>query len=201
MEKADETHFVFNMDNDRTVGLQGDVNVKYADVVSGDEGITMMVRITDGARVFIQPPMLVFKNDNNSYPIRGVSDDFPGVCYHMGKRRSMDKRVFKEWLSEPQSIWTVENGMKRVLYVDNCSGHNQNEEGDAFLAKINTELRKLPPNATDLVQPGDSFVIVKVKDAWRREWDSYKSGELYRGRGEAADHAPAGNLKFREGVF
>lgn len=48
VENADETHFVFNMDNGRTLGLKGDEHVKYADVVSGDEGITMMVNIMGG---------------------------------------------------------------------------------------------------------------------------------------------------------
>lgn len=46
IENADETHFVFNMDNGRIIGFRRDENVKNADVVSGDEGITMMVRIT-----------------------------------------------------------------------------------------------------------------------------------------------------------
>ncbi len=31
------------MDNGRTLGFAGDENVKYADVVSGGEGITMIV--------------------------------------------------------------------------------------------------------------------------------------------------------------
>eukprot|EP00171_Calliarthron_tuberculosum_P023261 IDg23261t1 len=31
-----------------TVGLRGDDNVRYADVVSGDEGVTMMIRVTGG---------------------------------------------------------------------------------------------------------------------------------------------------------
>lgn len=41
---ADETHFVINMDNHKTLALKGDEHVKYADVVSCDVGITMMVR-------------------------------------------------------------------------------------------------------------------------------------------------------------
>ncbi len=48
IENADETHFVFNMDNGRTVGFRSQEHVRYADVPSGNEGITMMVRITGG---------------------------------------------------------------------------------------------------------------------------------------------------------
>lgn len=40
--------------------------------------------------------------------------------------------------------------------------------------KINTKLCKLPANATDLVQPADSFVIQRIKEAWRRRCDDYK---------------------------
>lgn len=37
-ENADETHFVFHMDNGRTIGLRRQGYVKYADVVTGNEG-------------------------------------------------------------------------------------------------------------------------------------------------------------------
>ena len=36
-ENVNETHFVLNMDNERTVGMRRDDHVKYGDVVSGDE--------------------------------------------------------------------------------------------------------------------------------------------------------------------
>lgn len=195
IENADETHFVFNMDNGRTVGMRGDEHVKYADVVSGDEGITMMVRVTGGARAAIQTPMLVFKNDNSSYPIRGVPDTVPGVCYRSGKKGWMDGRVFKEWLTEPRAIAALPGGRRRVLYVDNCSGHNTTPGVEEALKGINTELRKLPPNATDLVQPADSFIISKLKDAWRREWDLHKASEIARGAWMGSGSGASGKLR------
>ena len=45
MENLDETHFVVNLDNGKTLGFRGDTTVKYADVVSGRESITLVVRI------------------------------------------------------------------------------------------------------------------------------------------------------------
>lgn len=45
VENVDETHFVVNMDNGRTLSFIGCSEVKYADVSSGGEGMTMMVRI------------------------------------------------------------------------------------------------------------------------------------------------------------
>ena len=46
MENIDETHFVINLDNGRTLGFRGDTTVKYAEVVSGGESMTMVIRIS-----------------------------------------------------------------------------------------------------------------------------------------------------------
>ena len=40
---------------------------------------------------------------------------------------------------------------------------------------MNTQLRYLPPNATHLLQPADSFVIQKIKDAWSARWEAHKA--------------------------
>lgn len=81
VENADETHFEFNMDNIKTLGIFGDNRVEYADVVSGDEPIKFMVRISDGKQAAIEPPMLIFNNANRYYPIRWVEHNLLGVCY------------------------------------------------------------------------------------------------------------------------
>ena len=51
MENVDETHFVINMDNGRSLGFRGDSTVKYADVVAGGESMTLVVRISGGAAI------------------------------------------------------------------------------------------------------------------------------------------------------
>ena len=48
VDNADETHFLINMDNGRTLGFRGDEHVKCADVTCGGEGMTMMVRLSGG---------------------------------------------------------------------------------------------------------------------------------------------------------
>jgi hypothetical protein len=70
MENIDETHFVVNLDNECTLGLQGDTSVKYAEVVSSGDSMTMVVRISWGRRSMIEAPMLIFTNAHRSYPIR-----------------------------------------------------------------------------------------------------------------------------------
>ena len=93
VENMDETHFIVNVDNGRTLGFRGDENVKYADVVCGGEGMTMMVRITGGVSSRICSPMMIFQNKNRSYPIRGVADDVVGACYRTGPKGWNDKKV------------------------------------------------------------------------------------------------------------
>lgn len=104
MSNADETHFIINMDNGKTMGFCGDKEVKYADVTSGGEGMTMLIRLSGGRKARIEPPLMIFKNKTRSYPIRGVPDDVPGVAYRSGPRGWMDTTIMKEWLREPRVI-------------------------------------------------------------------------------------------------
>ena len=69
MENIDETHFVVNMDNGRTLGFWNDTSTKYVEVVSGGDSMTLVVQISGGRRSMIEAPMLIFTNPNNSYPI------------------------------------------------------------------------------------------------------------------------------------
>jgi hypothetical protein len=49
------------------------------------------------------------------------------------------------------------------------------------LSAKNMELRFLPPNATHLCQPADSFVISKIKDAWTKRWELHKMKMIHDG--------------------
>jgi hypothetical protein len=61
MENIDKTHFVVNLDNGCTLGFRGDTSVKYAEVVSGRDSMTMVVRISRGQRSMIEAPMLILQ--------------------------------------------------------------------------------------------------------------------------------------------
>ena len=87
VENVDETHFVVNKDNEKTLEFCGDETVKYADVVSGGHGMTMIVRLTGGRTAWIEVPFLVFENKACTYPIRAVANDVPGVAYRTAKKR------------------------------------------------------------------------------------------------------------------
>jgi len=71
VENVDETHFVINMDNDRTLSFIGAVQVKYADVASGNDAITMVARVTVVQNASIQLPFPIFLNKMRNCPING----------------------------------------------------------------------------------------------------------------------------------
>ncbi|KAL3678328.1 hypothetical protein R1sor_021284 [Riccia sorocarpa] len=163
LENVDETHFIINMDNGYTLGFQGDQEVKYADLVSGGQGMTMIVRLTGGRNARIETPMIIFQNKDRRYPIRGVPDDILGVCYRTWPKGWNDTLIFPQWCKENRVITRDRADCTRIIYMDNCSCHNETPELTAALQNINAIIRKLPPNSTHLCQPCDSFVIEKIK--------------------------------------
>lgn len=174
IENIDETHFVVDFDNGKTLGFCGDETVKYADVVSGGEGMTMVVRLSGGPSARIHPPMMIFMNSAGNYPIHGVPDKIPGVCYRSSKKGWMTQKLFREYLKERRAMRADVHGRKKTIFLDNCSGHLEAEECRSELDAINSNLKFFPPNATDLCQPADSFVISKIKDAWKVKWNEKK---------------------------
>lgn len=82
----DATHFVVNMDDHKTLEKRGASTVKYHNVVSGGECMTLAVLLRGGPNARVEVPMIVFQNDNRSYPIRGLADDVPSATYRTGPR-------------------------------------------------------------------------------------------------------------------
>ena len=175
MENIDETHFVVNMDNGRTLGFRGDTTIKYAKVVSGGDSMTMVIRISGGRRSMIEAPMLIFTNPNNSYPIRGLNDNIPGVCYRTGPKGWMDQTLFSDYFVEPRAFQSDIYGCSKFIWVDNCTGHNMTPRLSTVLEANNAILKYLPPFSTHLCQPADTFIISKVKDAWTKRWEAKKT--------------------------
>ena len=174
MENIDETHFVVNMNNGRTLGFRGDTSSSYAEVVSGGESMTMVIRISGGRRSMIEAPMLIFTNPNSNYPIRGLDDNIPGVCYRTGPKGWMDQTLFAEYFSEPRAFQSDVHSRPKIVWVDNCTGHNMTPQLNVVLEAKQAILKYLPSCSTHLCQPADTFIISKVKDAWTRRWEAKK---------------------------
>lgn len=120
MENADKAQFIINVDNGRTLGFCGDMEVKHADVVSGGEGFTIGVRLTGGCYARVASPFMVFKNMDRNYPSRGVPHNVPGVAYRAGPEVWMDTMVILQWLSE-RRVFTALPNSRCILRVDSCS--------------------------------------------------------------------------------
>ncbi|DAZ98192.1 TPA: hypothetical protein N0F65_005324 [Lagenidium giganteum] len=175
----DETHFIINMDNKTTLDFRGQSRIKYHDVVSGWEGMTLVLLRRGGERACIEPPMMVFKNAISSYPI---GEDTPGITYHFGPSGWMDQRVFCEWLTDTTCVKADPHGLHQVIYMDNVAleqieNPDLQDEMDAVIARKNVELEFLPANSTDSCQPADVAAIQKMfsnKPTKAGEW----SGKL-----------------------
>ena len=176
MENLDETHFVVNLDNGCTLGFRGDSTVKYAKVVSGGESMTMVVRISGGQRATIEALMLIFSNENRSYPIWGLIDDIPKVSYRTGPKGWMDQTIFPEYFLEPRAYQADLHHRQKIIWLDNCSGHAMTLRLATILVAKNTIFKFLPPCSTHQVcQPANTFLISKIKDAWTRRWEPKKT--------------------------
>ena len=175
MENVDETHFVINLNNGRTLGFRGDTTVKYVEVVSGGESMTMVIRISGGHRSTIEAPMLIFMNSGSNYPIRGLEDNIPGVCYRTGPKGWMDQALFVEFFADPRAFQANIHGRQKLVWVDNYTSHNITPRLTAVLEAKQSALKYLPPCSTHLCQPANTFIILKVKDAWTRRREAKKT--------------------------
>lgn len=79
-----------------------------------------------------------------------------------------------QYLKERRVIYPDSGGHQRVLFMDNCGGHNESPEQQSALKQLNAMIRKLPKNSTHLCQPCDSWIIQKIKQVWTEKWELEK---------------------------
>ena len=127
--------------------------------------MTMVIRISGGRRSMIEALMLIFTNSGSNYPIRGLEDNIPGVCYMTRPKGWMDQVLFAEFFTDPWAFQANIHGCQKLVWIDNCTGHNITPRLTAVLKARHNALKYLPPCSTYLCQPADTFIISKVKDA------------------------------------
>ena len=174
-DNLDETYFVINVDNGQTLGFRGDSTVRYIEVVSGGDFMTMVIQTSRGRRAMIEAPMLIFTNTNGNYPIQGLEDNIPGVCYQMGPKGWMDQTIFPQYFEEPRAFQSDLHQRSKLVWLDNYTSHSITPRLKEVLAAKRVILKCLPPYATHLCQPVDTFIISKIKDAWTKRWEAKKS--------------------------
>ncbi|KAE8979049.1 hypothetical protein PR003_g26172 [Phytophthora rubi] len=92
----DESHFVIDLDDGKTLDFVGAQSVKYRSIVSGREGFNMCVLLKGGRYARILCPMLIFKNTKSSYPIPNLPDTVSGVCYRSSPSAFINGRLMTE---------------------------------------------------------------------------------------------------------
>lgn len=128
------------------------------------------LRISGAPDYKIEPAFIVFQNSNRSYPINGIADDVPDVCYRSQPNSSMDRQLFPAYFRD-RAIRALPKNGTRILFVDNSSVHNNTPELQAALADIRTTLRRFPSNCTHLIQPLDQIVLRSLKVLFRKKWN------------------------------
>nr|PNR52749.1 hypothetical protein PHYPA_009124 [Physcomitrium patens] len=141
-ENVDETHFVVNMDNGKTLGFRGDDSVKNTNVVSGGQGMTMIVHLSREVRASIEVLMLVFGNAKCACEIRGIRDDVPGIAYRTAKIGFVTRAVWNDWLNEERcQVTPLQESSTRTIFVDNLMGHDDIEASFTSLHRLNASLQ------------------------------------------------------------
>ena len=136
----------------------------------------MVVLFSRGRCATIEAPMLIFSNENRSYPIWGLVDNILGVSYRTCSKGWMDQTILCEYFLEPRAYQTdLHHCMKTIWQNDNCSGHSMNPRLAAVIAAKNIIFKFLPSCSTYLCQLADTFLISKIKDAWTRRWEAKKT--------------------------
>lgn len=140
----------------RTLVMRGDSDVKFADVVSSDHRIAMIFMLDGCPNDRICVSFMIFQNVACYYPIWGITDAVPGVCHRKVPKGWMDWCVFREWFGKWRIFQPLRNEQKRVIFIDNASGHAMSDDVQVSLPRSNTELMYLPKNDTELCRPADS---------------------------------------------
>lgn len=161
----------------------------------------MCVLVKGGSDARIMCSMLIFKNKSSSYPIQGLPDSVKGVCYRSSPSAFINGRLMTEWLEEPR-CWGPGGpfASSRTLWMDNASGHCGDDVEDTA-RRLRTTVNRFPPNATDKVQPADSFPIQRIKEHWRRlcerrNMEAIRNGDWKQGASSSGKLANPGKAFF-----
>ena len=129
------------MVNGTTLTIKVDDKVKYSDVVSGGEGMAMLLRLSGGKDAKMEPPFMIFKNKVRNYPIWGTLDNIPIVAYCTGTKGCIHRNSLSQWLLGRRVMCSLPNGRKCVFFLDDGSEHNHTEEQMRALCSITTGAR------------------------------------------------------------
>ncbi len=140
VENMDETHFVSNMDNRKTVGFKVQEEANYADVVSGGESMTLVLRLSSGVNSKFEPPFIIVMNKAQiilSLVFRTTLLGYSSVLGHLVERTT--GYWWNDWRNDVQSDRTLlVNVFFSLTTVVGMTRHRCN----SFPAEINTNYER-----------------------------------------------------------
>ena len=136
----DETYFIFNMDDSKTLGLLVSANVNYVDVVGGADVFTLLLRLRGCRNAKLMNPFIRFKNRERNCPMINLPDDIPVISYRTQSRGWVDDIEFNAWLEEPHAINIDEMNRTDHLIQDECSVHKLTDAIRSAFEEIKTEV-------------------------------------------------------------
>ncbi|XP_050309036.1 uncharacterized protein LOC126745308 [Anthonomus grandis grandis] len=161
----DETEF--NMDPGRIKGVAALGQKVHRSIEgSGKENITTMACIS--ASGVLLPPLIIYQGQNLWSTWKG-SNDLEGTCYAVSDKGWMTTAVFNSWFSK---FCSIVSERPLLLIMDGHVSHL--DRGTIELAiQNNIILFKLPPHATNILQPLDKCCFASLKLKWNQkltEW-------------------------------
>lgn len=109
---ADETHFVVDLHDRRTLAIKGDTDVKYSDVVSGDIGMTMIFMLGGCSKARLELPRIILQRKTSSYHIMVFQIQFQVCFIEVGQKDGRKRGI-------------LENGLQKDVLWDRCLGENR----------------------------------------------------------------------------
>ena len=134
--------------------------------------LQLCVRLTDDSEIGQPYPVLIFRGQ--------------GKRITQQEKDAWDDRVEvkfqpKAWADEPFNLWYaqecfplfVEDGESNVLFLDNLGTQATDEVVQAYKTMANTKVHFLPSDTTDIIQPIDAGIGLRVKQKIREEHEKW----------------------------
>lgn len=95
-----EALFSIHLHSTRTLAIRGEEEVKLANLVSGDGGMTTVVMLGGGHNLITDVCLIIFENLSHFFPIWNLNVYVPGVKYRTSAKAIEDTGLFSEWLNK-----------------------------------------------------------------------------------------------------
>lgn len=166
--------FIINQYDRRTISHTGDTDIKYDYFVSGSDVMTLMLLLNGALDARIMTRCWGFQRKSAITRWAAFMKTHQASATERSLRHGWKRRRFLCWTRNDLSSRQFEARSRANGSPESSWGHNITESLSVQLQGIGIYLHYLPPNATEELQPTDSFEIQKVKNMSTKHWEDYK---------------------------